>query len=321
MDEEDVCSECTKAPNNQKPLGVCRTCVAAKDTKIERQAKTIEQEAERVDYLHLQASDYEKALTEKKAEIERLKADVVGLKAHQAKACACAFCGFVVETGGKEWQAVALEMTEHMLACKDHPLAKLAVAQEEEIAHLKAGHEKVSQALADLEAAGVAPPLAVVTSSRHTNYEIVDSVGISLFLSVANSKPSTSTRRLIALVNAVAAQGERSPDRPKIVCLCGSTRFSDAFREANLRETLAGRIVLSIGCDFKSDDAQGLEPEAKERLDELHKRKIDLADEILVLNIGGYIGESTRSEIDYTIAHGKPVRYLNAVAAQAEEGE
>src|SRR6266704_190453 len=40
---------------------------------------------------------------------------------------------------------------------------------------------------------------------------------------------------------------------PIIVCLCGSTRFSEAFHEANLRETLVGKIVLSIGCDFKSD--------------------------------------------------------------------
>ena len=94
------------------------------------------EEDERVEFLQLQAGDYEKALTGKKVEIKRLEADAVGLKAHQAKACACAFCGFLVETEDKEWQAVALEMTEHMLACKDHPLAKLAVAQEGEIDRL-----------------------------------------------------------------------------------------------------------------------------------------------------------------------------------------
>lgn len=101
---------------------------------------------------------------------------------------------------------------------------------------------------------------------------------------------------------------------PRIVCLCGSTRFSDAFRRANLEETIAGHIVLSIGCDTKCDAdlvALGeLTPEAKAKLDELHKRKIDLADEILVLNVGGYIGESTRSEIAYALDHGKPVRWL-----------
>lgn len=97
---------------------------------------------------------------------------------------------------------------------------------------------------------------------------------------------------------------------PVIVCLCGSTRFSETFRAANLRETLAGKIVLSVGCDFKSDQALGLTEGDKKRLDELHKRKIDLADEVLVLNVGGYIGDSTRSEIEYAIRHGKHIRYL-----------
>jgi hypothetical protein len=102
--------------------------------------------------------------------------------------------------------------------------------------------------------------------------------------------------------------------QPKIVCLCGSTRFGEAFREWNLRETIAGKIVLSIGCNLKSDSdliAAGLLKEAdKVALDELHKRKIDLADEVLVLNVGGYIGDSTRSEIEYTTKLNKPIRYL-----------
>lgn len=104
------------------------------------------------------------------------------------------------------------------------------------------------------------------------------------------------------------------PDRPTTVCLCGSTRFSDAFHEANLRETLAGNIVLSIGCDFKSDTdlllAGELTQEDKERLDELHLRKIDLADEVLFLNVNGYMGESTRREHQYAVNHGKVLRYL-----------
>lgn len=97
--------------------------------------------------------------------------------------------------------------------------------------------------------------------------------------------------------------------RPKIVCLCGSTRFREPFTEANFTETIAGNIVLSVGCfrgDRKFTDAQ------KAALDELHKRKIDLADEILVLNVGGYIGESTRGEINYAAQLGKPIRYLES---------
>lgn len=103
--------------------------------------------------------------------------------------------------------------------------------------------------------------------------------------------------------------------RPIIVCLCGSTRFSDAFKEANLEETLQGKIVLSIGCDTKSDrdifDSLSREErtEIKADLDELHLRKIDLADEVLILNVDGYIGESTRKELEYARATGKKVRF------------
>ncbi len=102
-------------------------------------------------------------------------------------------------------------------------------------------------------------------------------------------------------------------ERPTIVCLCGSTRFMQAFQEADLRETLAGKIVLTVGCDTKSDVMLGFSPDVKMMLDELHKRKIDLADEILVLNVGGYVGRSTRSEIDYARMHGKRVRWLESV--------
>lgn len=104
---------------------------------------------------------------------------------------------------------------------------------------------------------------------------------------------------------------------PEIVCLCGSSRFSEAFQQANLRETLVGKIVLSIGCDTKSDaDLFGVVDThtTKVQLDELHKRKIDLADSVLILNVGGYIGSSTRSEIAYATRLGKPISYLEVIA-------
>jgi len=106
---------------------------------------------------------------------------------------------------------------------------------------------------------------------------------------------------------------------PTIVCLCGSTRFSEAFRAANLRETLAGRIVLSIGCEWHGDDALGLTEQDKARLDELHLRKIDLADEVLILDVDGYVGESTRREWGYAIARGKRIRLLSAERPQPTE--
>lgn len=108
--------------------------------------------------------------------------------------------------------------------------------------------------------------------------------------------------------------------RPTVVTLCGSTKFLEAFAEANERETLGGKIVLSVGCfPHRDDRARDLVygPDAddvKSRLDELHKRKIDLSDEVLVLNVGGYVGESTRSEIEYARATGKTVRWLESVA-------
>jgi len=105
-------------------------------------------------------------------------------------------------------------------------------------------------------------------------------------------------------------------ERPRIVCLCGSTRFGDAFQKAQLEETLAGRIVLTIGCNMKADtEIFGHLPQdeltrIKQQLDELHLRKIDMADEVLILNVGGYIGESTHNELQYALQHGKRVRYL-----------
>ena len=123
--------------------------------------------------------------------------------------------------------------------------------------------------------------------------------------------------RDMAVGNWISSGIQASTDahpRPLVVCLCGSTRFVEAFRKANLERTLAREIVLSIGCDTKSDaDLQALGEltvEAKAKLDELHKRKIDLCDEVLVLNVGGYLGESTRSEVAYALQHGKPIRWL-----------
>lgn len=97
---------------------------------------------------------------------------------------------------------------------------------------------------------------------------------------------------------------------PTIVCLCGSTRFMEAFLLANLNETLAGKIVLTVGCDTKSDEMLGLSADVKADLDELHLRKIDLAKEVLILNVGGYVGESCSREICYAERQCKLIRWL-----------
>lgn len=103
----------------------------------------------------------------------------------------------------------------------------------------------------------------------------------------------------------------------KIVTLCGSTRFKNEFMEVQKRLTLDGNIVISVGLFGHSGDSEvwenmdeGTLTKSKEMLDDMHKRKIDMADEIFVINVGGYIGDSTRSEINYAIERGKKVRYL-----------
>lgn len=96
----------------------------------------------------------------------------------------------------------------------------------------------------------------------------------------------------------------------KIVTLCGSTRFKEQFLETQKRLTLEGNIVISVGLFGHSGDDDVWEPGVKEMLDDMHLRKIDLADEIFVINVDGYIGESTRREIAYAEKTGKKVRYL-----------
>ena len=96
----------------------------------------------------------------------------------------------------------------------------------------------------------------------------------------------------------------------KVITLCGSTRFKDAFLEAQKRLTLDGNIVISVGLFGHSGDEEVWTEGTKEMLDDMHRAKIDMADEIYVINVNGYIGTSTRSEIEYAKATGKTVRYL-----------
>jgi hypothetical protein len=100
-----------------------------------------------------------------------------------------------------------------------------------------------------------------------------------------------------------------------IVCLCGSTKFKDAYAAANLSETLAGKIVLSVGGFLHAGDP--ITPKQKEELDLLHFNKIELADEVLILNVDGYIGESTRGEIALAVLLHKRLRFLEPVAGEA----
>ena len=94
-----------------------------------------------------------------------------------------------------------------------------------------------------------------------------------------------------------------------IVCLCGSTRFKDAYEKAMRDFTLQGYIVLTVGL-FGHLEGIDMDGPTKKMLDELHLRKIDLADMVYVLNVDGYVGRSTRNEIDYARKHGKQISFL-----------
>ena len=97
----------------------------------------------------------------------------------------------------------------------------------------------------------------------------------------------------------------------KVVTLCGSTRFKDQFLEIQEKFTLEGYVVISVGlfghADKKYENV--LTPEKKILLDDIHKQQIDMADEVFIINVGGYIGSSTSSEIEYAKEKGKIIRY------------
>ena len=97
----------------------------------------------------------------------------------------------------------------------------------------------------------------------------------------------------------------------KVITLCGSTRFKEQFLEAQKQLTLEGNIVISVGLFGHSGDDEVWADGVKKLLDDMHKRKIDMADAIYVINPDGYIGESTRSEIEYARRNGKEILYLN----------
>lgn len=96
----------------------------------------------------------------------------------------------------------------------------------------------------------------------------------------------------------------------KVITLCGSTRFKEQYLETQKRLTLEGNIVISVGLFGHSGDDEVWTEGTKEMLDDMHLRKIDLADEICVINPGGYIGSSTQREIAYAKSQGIAVRYL-----------
>lgn len=128
----------------------------------------------------------------------------------------------------------------------------------------------------------------------------------------ANDAPYYTTGDRWEDIKEAYLAGSASKRQRKIVCYCGSLRVAmDAFKKAEYEAVLKGEIALLPCCMFVDIEREyGAESDYKQKADDLHKRKIDICDEVFVLNVGGYIGQSTRSEIDYALSIGKPVKYL-----------
>jgi hypothetical protein len=152
---------------------------------------------------------------------------------------------------------------------------------------------------------------------RHQHGTTTANLTHEQFAAGARGPNTSSEAGLLACVTPKASERtvSNTQARPTIVCLCGSTRFWREFQKAGLEETLAGKIVLSIGAATGSDEEHfGHLPVEefkviKDRLDALHLEKIKLADELRIINPGGYIGESTFHEVLFALSLNKPIRW------------
>lgn len=230
----------------------------------------------------------DKSAVDYELELKALRAQLAEAEAQFDKAY-CVYCGHV---GEKSNNAIA----EHVMNCAQHPARAVLM----ENTRVKFERHLLHSALSDL----------------------VHDMKLFVAANELDGQMTDKQRETLRLANVVANDWSiRENDdpiiaRPVIVCLCGSTRFWREFQRTSLQETLAGKIVLSIGAASGTDDEHfgNLQREeydrVKTQLDALHLRKVDLADEVLILNVGGYIGESTRREMDYAFKIGRHVRFL-----------
>lgn len=100
------------------------------------------------------------------------------------------------------------------------------------------------------------------------------------------------------------------PKEYNVITLCGSTKFKEDFIRVQKELTLKGNIILTVGLFGHSGDDEVWNQDNKKMLDDMHKRKILMADEIYVINKNNYIGESTRSEIEFAKKHNKKITYM-----------
>ena len=130
-------------------------------------------------------------------------------------------------------------------------------------------------------------------------------------------RPGGGERLVLPLTDHGLMEDQQAPEsaEAKVITLCGSTKFEAEFAEVNQRLTMAGFVVISLGMfslpDLPDYDWTADTSDLKGRLGGVHFQKIRMADEVYVVDPGGYVGESTRREIAYAESLGKLVRYLS----------
>ncbi len=142
----------------------------------------------------------------------------------------------------------------------------------------------------------------------------ITEIGLSIFLDFGYNSAIIDISSYRKITFTIFMQGKY-----KVITLCGSTRFKDEFLRVQKELTLKGYIVISVGLFGHSGDNEVLVDGVKEMLDDMHLAKIDMADEIFIVNPGGYIGKSTAREIAYARSQGKAVRSLCPLTDDAEE--
>jgi hypothetical protein len=125
---------------------------------------------------------------------------------------------------------------------------------------------------------------------------------------IRNKQQQNNNKLFYRLDGKKGHREKNNMQKYNVITLCGSTRFKDEFMAVQKKLTLEGNIVISLGVFAHSGDI--ISNEEKIMLCEMHKRKIDMSDEIFVINVDGYIGDSTRSEIEYAKLCGKKIRFM-----------
>lgn len=135
------------------------------------------------------------------------------------------------------------------------------------------------------------------------------------------SKPDNSTLAELPFLRMGINIGELADktlkflksNSPKIICLCGSLRFKKNFGVVELEQVLEGNIVLTPCCMYVDAQRTDSFMEHKSQFDKMHFAKIDICDEVFVINKDGYIGDSTRNEIEHAFKKGKVINYLEPI--------